>query len=360
MELKTNGKSFVSDKERPEKWRKSCTVRALRLVVGDFEQAFCRSNHFCVMLAEVNFYYLANFYYAWEHAMTVMGREPPILLRQQVYNLVRLMHDGMEQYGEEDLERTCDSLDYLRYYNKFIEQVEDSTEFTLKFWTILLDERPSPRRLNELSRALFNSKYKIMNIIQKISRITSDHIDFLIRFGLFMKFVMHDQTSADQAFKRMIHLQETFSFSFARSHKFSIFSEDLPVMLIVASLTGSGAATICQINNEVERRLDYTREELVGCSVTNLMAPTVAHRHEKLVQSFFRTMESRNFGVSRLRFVKKADGTYVACDALNRLVPRLNEGIMIAAFFVPDPAISAYTTGKLDQTVKKVLDFSDK
>ncbi len=356
LEFRTNTRVYVTDSERPETYRTGCVARTMRLVLSDLESAFSRGNQFALTLAEAHFYYLANFYYAWEQISIVRQRKPTLFMKQRIYNFARILFCGIEGDEDKDLERTCDSIDYLRYYNNFIEQIEDSTEFTLKFWVSLLDERPSAQRLNNLGKALFESKYKIVKIIQEISKITSNHIDFLIRYGLFMKYVMHDQASADQAFSKMVSLQENSRFSSARSHKFSIFGGDLPVLLMVCSVSSSGATTICEANVELERRLGYSREELIGCPATNLMPTTIAQYHDKFVQAFFRSMDAHSLSIPRLRFIKKGDGTYLPCDTLVKLIPRLNEGIMVASFFIPDPAVSKYTSYKSDMTVRKVRD----
>ncbi len=356
-EFHVNTKTYTSNRNRPEIWRKGCVPRILKVVFDELEPAFCRNDDFCVSLAEAHFYYLANFYYAWERISIVMQRKPSLLLRQRIYNLIRVMHTEIECSVEEveDPERTVEAIEYMNYYNEFIEQIETSTEHTMKFWATLLSETPSSQDLNSLSRLLFESKSSIVQVVQNISRITSNHIDFLIRYGLFMRYVMHDTNTAEQAFKHICQLQHDNDFGFASSHhRFSIFRGDASVMLLIASLDGSGAATICEVNDEVERRLNYTREELLGTPATNLMPPTIAQVHDRLVQAFFRTMDERGLGIPLLNFVKKSDGSYLPCDTLKKVVPRLSHGLQVIMFLIPDPTIRAYAGFKFDQTQKRV------
>ncbi|MDR3547556.1 MAG: PAS domain-containing protein [Candidatus Pacebacteria bacterium] len=353
LEFQTSTKAYITRYDRTDVWQKGCLNRVLRLILGELEPHFARSNQFCVMLAEIYFYYLANFYYAWEQISIVKQRKPSVMLQQRIYNLSRMIHSGMECDEDEDLERTTESIDYLKYYNNFLEQIEESTELTIKFWTILLDDRPSSQRLNELGKALFESKYLIMQIVQEISKITSNQVEFLVRYGLFMKYVMHDASSAEQAFKRIYHSQESSLLSFSHTRRFSIFRGDVGVMLVIGSLESSTNATICEINNETEKKLGYTREEMLGSPVTMLMSPIVSQCHERLVQTFFRTLNSNTFATAKIRFIKRSDGTYLACDSFKKVVPRLSDGLQVALFMIATPSISGYTCYKQDATKRK-------
>ncbi len=320
-----------------------------------------KSADFAVAAAEMQFYFFANLYAAWEQANQILALDPSIIIRQRVYNLIReISMSFYEDNSKQDPERLSESISYLKYYNSFIERVEDATELTVDFWSVLLEEKPSAQRLNELGKQLFDAKYGLSRSVQRIAEITSNHIEFLIRYGLFMRFVVHDLDSAERVFKQAFYIVKTapLAASTLASH-FSIFRGDVPVMFLIANVDSNGGATIQDFNTELERGLDYARNELLGLPLTTLMSPMAAKAHSKLVQRFFQTMDTHNIGVPKLQFFRTGAGLYVACKVLKRVVPGLLGGFQAAAFLLEDKTVYYYTHFRTDAAAKKVRRFHD-
>ncbi|MDR3547260.1 MAG: PAS domain S-box protein [Candidatus Pacebacteria bacterium] len=345
--LRESTRVYITDSEMPERYNDGYLIKALKLLIAELEQTYNKSDLFCITLAEVYFYYFGNYYYAWDQLHAISQRKPSILIVQRMYNLRRSISIGLETGNDEeaDPERTCASIDYLKYYHKFIEQAEDSTELTIKFWSVLLKESPSAQELNDFGRKLFESKYNIMKTTECLSTITSNHIEFLIRYGLFMKYVMHDVVSSDEIYKKILYLGECSKSNFLTACQFSLFRTDAKVMFLVASLDNSRNLFVREVNTEFEDRLGFSRKDVIGYSVTNIMPPMIARKHEEFVQRFFQTMQAKNIGQNNrnLRFIKNKDGEYLPCVALKKIVPRLHDGLEVAVFMVPDNRMRKYT-----------------
>lgn len=308
-------------------------------------------------VAEIYFYFFANSYLALEQLSIVETRKPSLLLKQRIYNLNRIISFGIAEIEEieSDGESTLASIKYLKHYQKILNQMEDSTELTTKFWSILLQDKPSSNSLNAIGKNLFESKYNIIQTAEKIYEISDKHLEFFVKYGLFMKFVMHDTVTSDQSFKKIISLIYSSSSFSPHSCGFTTFRQDDTVMLIVASITNSSMGTFCEANFEVEQLLGYTKEDLVGFSITNIMPPIIAEKHDEFVKKFFQTMSSKNLNTETYKFIKCKDGSYLPCKVLMKVVPKLTDGLQFALFVVADPFLSYYTRFCKDFISHRVL-----
>eukprot|EP01022_Parablepharisma_sp_SALTPOND_P024061 TRINITY_DN528_c0_g1_i1.p1 TRINITY_DN528_c0_g1~~TRINITY_DN528_c0_g1_i1.p1 ORF type:complete len:728 (+),score=37.95 TRINITY_DN528_c0_g1_i1:1595-3778(+) len=306
-------------------------------------------------MAEAAFYYLANYYQSWELLIQLSLQKPASIISQRVYNLHKILGMGMTKIAdlERESDQTLDSMVYLKHYHKFLEQMEDSTDLTIKFWSILLEENPSSQNLNAIGKLLFNSKYKIIKTAERLSYITSNHIEFLIRYGLFMRLVMHDLVAAEQAFNKLVSLNDSSPSNFSMGG-FSLFRTDVAVMLLIGSVESSGDCVIREINTEFEHSLGFQRKDLIGYPASKIMPPMVGSRHSEFVKAFFKTMKAQCIDIPKVRFVKNGAGYYVACRAMKRVVPKLgSDGLQIALFMICDNKILPYTCYRTDPTYKK-------
>jgi len=350
--LVANDTAYIVQNDMPEIYKKGFTIGVFKLLLSELESRN-KGDEFCITLAEAYFYYHGNYYYALEHLNAVAARKPSILLRQRIFNLRRKIALAVEE-SEADKEQTTAAIDYLKFYHEFIEQAEEYTELAIKFWNILLKDNPIAKDLNAIGKELFTTKKEVMNIVQNISHINSNHIEFLVRYGLLMKFVLQDNGSADQVFRKLSYLTQTADYYSASMGSFSIFRADVKVMFVVASIDSQCNGIITEVNSEFENNLGYAKSDVIGYNVTNLMMPMIARRHAEFVQKFFQTMEAAYINVPKLRFVKSKENLYVPCKALLKVVPRLSEGLHFALFMIEENTINNYAGMRQDATSQKV------
>eukprot|EP01022_Parablepharisma_sp_SALTPOND_P000535 TRINITY_DN1028_c0_g2_i1.p1 TRINITY_DN1028_c0_g2~~TRINITY_DN1028_c0_g2_i1.p1 ORF type:complete len:504 (-),score=35.32 TRINITY_DN1028_c0_g2_i1:1980-3491(-) len=201
---------------------------------------------------------------------------------------------------------------------------------------------------------MFRSKSEIMETVQNMTSITSNHIEFLLRYGLLLKFVLQDATSTEHIFRQLVYLTQVNKYYSTARKNFSLFRGDGKVMFLVACIDNAYTGTIAEINTEFENIMGYQRKELVGYSIVNIMPPMIAKRHGEFVQRFFQTMESSTIGTPRFRFVKRKDGLYMPCWTLLKIIPRLTHGLQVAFCMIEDRKISLYSSYKRDITASKI------
>eukprot|EP01022_Parablepharisma_sp_SALTPOND_P004651 TRINITY_DN120707_c0_g1_i1.p1 TRINITY_DN120707_c0_g1~~TRINITY_DN120707_c0_g1_i1.p1 ORF type:complete len:823 (-),score=42.99 TRINITY_DN120707_c0_g1_i1:1973-4441(-) len=354
--IKQNVDAYLSAKDLPEMYKTGPFIRGAKLLLSELAMQYGRNDTLLVTLAEMHFYGFGNCYYALELLDMVASRRPSLILLQRIYNMRKVIDLALKRHNEKstqrESERTTDAIRYLNYYNKFLDQADSITDLTIKFWSVLLSEKPSAQKLNQAGRILFQEKCRAVKTVNKITELTTYHIDFLIRHLLFTRFVLHDYIASEQVYNKLKQAAEAGSFLY-KTHGFSLFRADATVMFLLARIHGNGSATTQQINAEVEQMLGYSKKELIGFSITNFMPPMIARRHEEFVHKFFQSMETTSLNTQHFRFIKDKEGHYVPCRSLMKVVPNLDNDLQMAMFLIWDPAIFVYTRYRKDEPCKK-------
>ena len=353
--LNMNLQIYAEKANVPLNYREGLTEKALKILIEEQISRHEKADKLIILSAEVSFYYLANHYNALEQIFNLESRKPSLLLQQRIYNLRRSISIGMTLNNDYYVDPECiiDSIQYMRYYHHFLEEVENARDLTIRFWTIIVQDAPSAVQLNDMGKCLFKKKYKIMNTVQKISDINANSTEFLIRYGLFMKFIIHDSVAADQVFKKILLLADSSNYNSLCNSVFSVFRGDSTIMFLLASLDKASESNIIDINTELEQGLNYLREDLIGHSITCIMPPIIAQKHSEYIHNFYLTMNKKSLNTPRLRFVKSKSGVYVPCLVLKKIVPNLNEGFRVVLFMRADNKFSHYTYAKKALTCKK-------
>lgn len=356
--IQENRKSYSSKLELPIAYRDNFSINVLKLLIGDLMHKFGKNPTFCTQCAEIEFYYYANYYNALKLLVNIESERPSIFIMQRVYNLKRVIMIGLKK-NEEDEKKDgiLSSIEYLGVFKKLLEKMEEAYDLTRKFWNTLLEPFPTAEVLNDLGKNLCKSKFRILQLSHSISDINSNHCEFLLRFGIFMKFFMHDKSTLEHLFQKIVTLYEGSCFNSFNNYNFSLFRPDVSVILILASIENLSTASIKDVNSAIEGELGYERNELIGNSINCLMSSNIALHHSDYMIKFFKTMETHSIGIERFRFLKKKNGIFTGCHTLKLIVPRLSNGLQIALFLYVDPDIKLYSSGRKVKTSSKVLFF---
>ncbi len=342
----------------------SAVTRTVRLLVDELSSQTKREirqekeDELGVLLAEAAFHFFGNFYVALQRIAQIEAGKPRLIMRQRTYNLRRVISLGISKSaGPDELakEGVIAALEYLKHYHRFLDEVEDATEATVKFWSIVMEEAPSSGSLNEQGKRLFELKYSSIKTIEKISDVAYHNLEFLVRYGLFMR--QENMVTSERVFHKIVALNANMASNSQHSEGnsgFSVFRSDVEVMLIIAKLEHTGAGTITEMNSAVEHVLGFGRADLVGSSVNKIMPQPIAQIHESLVHTFFQTMKAYSIGTPKPRFVKTKEGQYVLCRSVKRIVPRLSEDLQVAMFMIQDQRLGFYTAFKREPTEKAV------
>lgn len=91
---------------------------------------------------------------------------------------------------------------------------------------------------------------------------------------------------------------------------FRILVEASPYGMIMTDSSGK----ITSINNQIEKILGYSKQELVGEKIENLIPERFSKNHVRFRKEFFKHPENRPMGAGRDLFAKRKDGTEVPVE----------------------------------------------
>jgi len=339
----------------PEWLTQSWKYKVLGFLVSEINPQISKSYQLGLTLSEIAFYYSANHYQAVCLIETNEFHKQSILCNQYTTNLKSMIETGMWNKQKEAVNLIA-ALNFQKSYDEFLLCIDDTTEQTVKFWSHLLEDKPDASILMNYGKNLHEKRCEFINISQKITELNQCNLEFLIKFGLYMKFIMHDKYSASQAYQKIMWTSENIASGLVENEsQFFMFQEGCQVMLIVVSLDHSNFFTITAANNEIEYQLGYKKEELIRFSGNKLMPGHIASQHHQFVTKFFQTMESKNIGIERPKFIKHQDGCIVSCRATKHIIPSIINGCQGVMQFYMDPYLTFYASQKTDPTKRRVF-----
>lgn len=161
---------------------------------------------------------------------------------------------------------------------------------------ILFPERFQDSYLVRFANFDEGTKIQHLGADQDMYAVRSDDQEFPVEIGLSMVNVndedwvllsIADITERKRSFERILHLFES-----APNAMIAVDSEGL----------------IHLVNAQTEAHFGYTRDELVGAPVEQLMAARFRERHPNFFADFFRNPESRQMGAGRDLYAVRKDG----------------------------------------------------
>ena len=206
--LHENRRSYLSKADLPASLQDSFIFKAIKILVGDVALKFSKNAEFALLMAEIEFYYYANYYNSLKQLHAIESEHSNIYLMQRVYCLRRAIIIGFKDNAEieKESEGILASIEYLRLFRKFLEKIEETYELNQKFWNSLLEPLPNSEKVNAIGKSLCLLKFSILGLSHTIWDISSNHFEFLLRFGLFMRFIMQDKSAFEQIFQKLASL----------------------------------------------------------------------------------------------------------------------------------------------------------
>ncbi len=335
---KLNYTTYEAASEVPAKIKNSPKRRVLNILIGDIKHALIKSPSVSLALAELHYYMFANHYEALLQVQAVEAAETSIMYRQRTTNLRNVITAGISAKSEQQT-RIMAALRFQAEYYSFMCCIEHSCECTVKFWELLQTDLPDSGVLSGLGQEIYETSQKLFLLVKSINRTNPDHLEFLLKFGLYAKHILHDRLSSAYAFQRIVWVSENAT----------LCSQKDQLMCLMVSLEQHNLLAILDVNAELEYQLGYSREELMGFPATRIMHSCIAKQHHDLVLRFFRSMQGVCIGLERVHFLRHKEGYIIACKGTKKLVPDLSGGLKGVMTVYPDPAASTYTALRSDR-----------
>jgi len=356
IKIELNNKAYETKKKQKEQFFGSWKHRVIEFISSELNSQLGKATQFLLFLAEIDFYCNGNIYRAILHLKTIETLKHSIMFNQYTINLRQTIEKGMWSEEKETI-KFMEVLNFQRKYDKFLDYLEEAVEAVATFWTTVGSEKMETKAFVRHGKNLYELNYNLMKLAKEVNEINPHHLDFLVKYGLYMKLIAHNRFAVNQVFNKILWIAEDFDLCKGPLRAFSSIKNECQTMIVTISLEQGDFFQIIEANSEVEYQLGYKKEELLRFSANKLIPQEIAKRHHQVINKFFKTMESKCIGNWKLKFLKHRDEYIVPCMMLVHIIPTIKNGLQALSIFHVDEKMSIYAKEKTDNTKNKVKVF---
>lgn len=287
-----------------------------------------------VVSASFDFYYLKNYFRAI-HSLDVANElNPPIPIAMTTLFIQRRIEEAMISYnlpflikpdGEQSKLDPVKVDKTMKLFNQFMEMIDDCTTANVSFWSILLSNTPNIPRLNRVGIEIFEYLKQLHALYNKIMASNSSNITFLYKYGVFLKFIIFDDITAEMIFNKIKLIRENKVISKSVAKKSMAMANELITLRVSGNPSSLGK--ILDANSEAVVKLKYNKDELKHSNISQLMSSVVAEAHTEWVKDayarFLLPSVNKVFG----NFVCDKNGYFTYANLLLKILPNLKEDI---------------------------------
>lgn len=168
---------------------------------------------------------------------------------------------------------------------------------------------------------------------------------------MFLMNIINNEFDALNLFIRakMIFLSKIGSrANFNMTNEITTFGENTASAIVILSANVKKVGTVMHCNEEVENLLGYTRKELIGKNVTEIIPPALGKGHDFLINRYFETAKPHVIEIKRRSFALGKDGYMKTVELLVKIYPYLNRNILFVGFIQMSPKFDEMNPVKMD------------
>lgn len=303
----------------------------------------------CVFSACFEYYWLDNFLVALEELNKAREMKPST--PQMI--VVEYFHSTIEESiitGEISIPNTnsvrsrlnTKEIDrFIRLFNKFMEKLETCMANNITFWTILAGENIDTSQLNAVGNSIFDLMNQIHDLYVKITACDPNNVNFLYKYGVFLRYVIFDEIFASKIFARIKMLKEKIGLR--KSNGYGGFVGKIN-SLVVVKVSGERRrlGKILDVNFEAVTKLKFSKEELLKKCIKDLMPANDKNSYDEWVSKNYYTMSLKDLSKVQHAFIVNKEGYYTFCNYLIMLMPSLKGGLTFVAAFKPNRKLRGY------------------
>jgi hypothetical protein len=238
-----------------------------------------------------------------------------------------------QRAGEElNIQRT---LKYLKFFNDFMKEIEESLDDHLQFWTVLLDALPDTKKLNLCGKYISAQMKKIRDLYLEMSSNDSLDEKFLYLYAVFLKLVAHNEIEFNMILSKIQTTRARSAASkLSKSRANWLSTDNKTTMIIKASGERNSLCRILDVNHQTTMILKFQKKDLIGEHAKILMPSVIAPIHDQWVLNYYQTLRE-TFIKSGHCFLRRKDNYFIFCKLKIQLIPLIDEGIQFIIFIAP-------------------------
>ena len=200
-----NKKAYETKDDLSEEYINEWKIKVIKLLESQISLKTEMSSILSFAFGEISFYCEGNIYKALHYLETIDNEKQSLIYNQLVFNFKNNIERGMWSYHQGKLKITT-SLMFQIKYDEFTKHVEDVYKTTLIFWKILVSNELSLENVTKWGKKLCSTRRSFMELSKEINKTNSNHLEFLVRFGLFTKFIIHDKFLSNLIVRKILYI----------------------------------------------------------------------------------------------------------------------------------------------------------
>jgi len=326
-------RDFTKEEEAPEKlwytWVKTLLVDAL--------EKFPKSARLHLLYAYIQREKLHNKFKALFEMMITEDNKPNMEEEFSIYRYKNLIEEEMiENDARTSESKGVDVNIIVHFQNKFVtfqSVIEKAVELHLDFWRELLENNPDIQKLQGLGSHITHSVEETSDQFKKLNEINPNHIKMLQIYGNFLKDIVNDDVEGQRILEKAEYVDKSAMVNkqFIDNDRLK-YGENSNTCIITCSGNFNSMGLITNVNNEINRILNFSKTDLIGQNISRIMPKVIADLHDGFMRNYFETSEAKVIGIERIVFPVNKNGYIVPCTLMIKVLPNLDEGIRLVGF----------------------------
>ena len=171
---------------------------------------------------------------------------------------------------------------WVGFYRKIVEECRESQALYLSFWTELNQEKPRAKEMKAIGEKICKCDEKIKVGYAHIIKDNPTDLKTLLLFGNYLSLLLNNTDDSKKVLQKadnlIIATKSNLQYLEDKRIKYSDCSR---LSLITISGNPETLGLIKSINLQALQCLDYSRDELAGASVNQLMPQVYAEHHDR-------------------------------------------------------------------------------
>ncbi len=285
-----------------------------------------------LQIAYLYYYLLKNPYMALYCCHVASTLRPAFYVTFQLFHHMRRIEKMLGDAGsisECSSVNVTTNIEYMSLMNQFVNTAETCGHDYATFWSLLVENEPNTAKMCLNARNVARGIQEVHKLCGRIEGLNDKSLIFLYKYGLFLKFVVHDEIEAAKVLTKLKRGRTVIN-----EKRWNAW--DGSTALIRASGDRNSLSHIKDISFEGELLLGATKKEVTGLSCNKLMLPMIGERHDDWVLGFYKTLKTRTLNKVTTCFVQHRRKHYIQCECMKAVIPRLDsQNIEFAIFLRP-------------------------
>ncbi len=308
----------------------------LKVQLIDGSNKFPKSARLHLLHAYMANFKLKNKYMALLQLISAQKCKPSTEEQFTIYHCKKIIEQDMVDLDNLNNETKVDVNVIVEFQSRLIKfetALEESVDLYQEFWSEVSEISPEIHKLNSLGSKITSSVKIVALQYKKLEELNANQVKLLTMYGFYLKDIVNDDLQGDKILEKSLQVAKNNKVEEQFLTKEQVkYGENSDTCLITVSGNPKTMGKMIRINNEITRLLKFSKQELTGRNVSQILPRGLAEIHDKFMNNYLQTSEEKTINKEMLTFPVNKAGYIVPCSLMVKVLPNLNAGIRFIGF----------------------------